>query len=73
MQPLAQHRLADDAAGVAHEEDDGLGRHRIRRHDEIRLVLARLVIHHDDYAARADLAQDFFDAVHVVASARRSR
>ena len=48
VEPLPRQRRADHARGVAHEERDGLGRRRLGRHDEVALVLAVLVVDHDD-------------------------
>ena len=49
---LAGDRRADHAGRVVEEEGDGLGRHELRRHDEVALVLAVFVVdHHHDLAA----------------------
>ena len=43
---------ADQAAGLLAHEVDRLGRDRLRRHHEVALVLALLVVEHDDHLAR---------------------
>ena len=45
---------ADEAAAVAGHEVDGLGRDVLGGQGEVALVLAVLVVDHDDHAARAD-------------------
>ena len=45
---------ADHARGVAHVERDLLGRGELGRHDEVALVLAILVVDHDDDLAARD-------------------
>src|SRR5207302_553559 len=54
VQPLAGHRHGDEAAGLLHHEVDRLGRHPVRRHDQVPFVFAGLVVHHDDESARAN-------------------
>ncbi len=73
LEPLAHHRLADDAARVADEKADGLGRDRFARHDEVRFVLAILIVRDDDHAAAADIAQDLVGGIHGLNCASRSR
>ena len=53
VEPVAFDRHADHAAGVADHERHRLGRHLLRRHDEVALVLAIGVVDDDhDLAAR---------------------
>jgi len=56
-------RHADDAATVADHHIDRLGRHLRRRHDEIALVLAALVIGHDDQAPGGNLGDRGFNRI----------
>ena len=51
---LPRQRHADDARRVAHEERDPLGRRVLRRHDQVALVLAVLVVDDDHDLAAAD-------------------
>ena len=50
---LALEGCAEDPRGVLEEERHGLGRDVLGRHDEVALVLAVLVVDHDDHAAAA--------------------
>ena len=52
---------ADHAGGVAEEERDRLGRRELGRHDEVALVLAVLVVDHDDDLSAADGRDRFLD------------
>ena len=52
---LFGEREADEAAPVAGHEVDGLGRDVLGGQREVALVLAVLVVDHDDHAAGADL------------------
>src|SRR4029079_14971022 len=53
---LAGDRCADEARRVEEEERHLLGGHVLGRHDEVALVLAVLVVHHDqDLASRERL------------------
>ena len=61
VEPSAFHRNADDARGVAHEERDHLRSRAVRRHDEVALVLARLVIHDDHGPAGGEVADGVLD------------
>ena len=57
----AGERRAHDAAGVAHEEGELLGRRVLGGHDQVALVLTVLVVdHHHDLAA-ADRGEDVLD------------
>jgi len=55
-------RQADEAAPMRGHEVDGLGRDELRRHREVALVLAILVVDEDDHLARADVGDG---AVHA--------
>ena len=52
-------RQADQAARLACHEVDVLGPHQFRGHEQVALVLAILVVEHDDHAAGADLVDQF--------------
>ena len=54
VEPLGRHRQADQAAPVLRHEVDRLRRHLRRRHRQVALVLAILVVDDDDHAAGAD-------------------
>ena len=60
---LARQRQADQPAAVARHEVDVRGRHALRGHDQVALVLAILVVHDDDHAPGAQLGQDVGGAV----------
>ena len=49
---LGGHRQADEAATILCHEVDGVGGDLFGGHTEVALVLAVLVIHEDDHAAR---------------------
>ena len=67
IQPLARHRHADDAAGVAHKKRDRFRRDLLGRHDQVALVLAILVVHQDHDLAGLDARDDVLDGVEFVA------
>ena len=62
---LLGERQADQAAAVARHEVDVLGPHAGRGHEQVALVLALLVVHHDDHAPGGELGKQFLDAVHA--------
>ena len=66
-------RGAEDAAGVADHEADLVGRGLGRRHDQVALVLAVVVVHDHDQLARRDGGDGVVDGVefsgHVVIAA----
>ena len=64
---LLGERQADEAAAVRGHEVDGLGRHELRRHHEVALVLAVLVVDEDDHLAGADVGDG---AVHALEELR---
>ena len=66
---LACHRQAYQAAAVCRHVVDVLGPDLRRSHDEVTLVLAILVIDHDDHLAVRDIGDDVFD----IAERRRVR
>ena len=51
---LGQQRHADDSGGVSQEEGDLLGSDRLGRHHQVALVLAVLVVDHDDDLSPTD-------------------
>ena len=61
VEALAGHRHADDARRVVQEEGDLLGRGELGRHDEVALVLAVLVVDHDDDLAAPDGGDGLLD------------
>ena len=61
LTPLRREAEADQAAGVRRHEVDRLGRDELRRDREVALVLAVLVVDHDDEPARADLLDGLLD------------
>ena len=63
VEPRARHRHADQSAGVLAHEVDRLGRDHLGRHDEIALVLAVLVVEHDDHLAGANVGDRLVDGV----------
>ena len=63
VERVAGDRCADVAAGVPHQEAHQLGRGLAGREDEVALVLAVLVVDHDDGLAFADVGDGAFDAV----------
>ena len=58
---LGSQREADQPAPLLGHEVDRLGRRELRRHREVALVLAVLVVADDDHLAGADLFQGLFD------------
>ena len=60
-QRSGRQRQADQPAAVRGHEVDRLGRDELRRHREVALVLAVLVVAHHDHAAGADLLDRLFD------------
>ena len=58
---LGCQRNADDAAGVADDEVDGLGGRLLGGHDEVALILAVLVIDDDDHPPLTDLGYCLID------------
>ncbi len=54
---------ADDAAAIADHHVHGLRRGPRRRHDEIALVFAALIVRHNDKAARRDIRDCGFDGI----------
>ena len=52
--PLRKERHADHPGGVGQEECDVLGGRRLRRHHQVTLVLAVLVVDHHDHAEASD-------------------
>ena len=54
---------ADQAAAEPGHEIDGLRRGPFAGHDQIALVLAVRIVHHDDHAALAEVGHDGFDGV----------
>jgi hypothetical protein len=72
---LGREREADEPAAEARHEVDVLRAHLLRGHHEIAFVLAILVVHDDDHAARGDVGEDVFDVVqwvHAGSDDRRS-
>src|SRR4051812_19137023 len=61
VEPLFAHRETDETPPVGRHEVDGLRRDRVRRHQEIALVLAVDVVDDDDHASRSQLADRIFD------------
>ena len=61
VEPLAFERQADHAAGVADHERDRLGRHLLRRHDEVALVLTVGVVDHDHQLTARDRVDGVLD------------
>ena len=57
--PLTRH--ADDPSTVGRHEVDGLGRRLLRGHDEVALVFAVGVVHHDHHPATPDVIHRFLD------------
>ncbi len=55
VEPVAQHRHAQVAAAMLHDERQLGGRRVLRRQDEVALVLAVLVVQDDDVIARSQL------------------
>jgi hypothetical protein len=70
---LLREREADEAAAVPGHEVDVLGPRAGRRHQEIALVLALLVVHHDDHAPRGELCKELLDRIHRTPRASSSR
>ena len=62
---LLVDRRTQDAAGVADHEGDLLGRRLRRGHDEVALVLAVVVVHHDHEVAGGDGADGVFDGIEI--------
>ena len=58
---LGAERQADPAARLLGHEVDRLGRHELRGHHEVALVLAVLVVADDDHPPRADLLDRLLD------------
>ena len=58
---LRRERQADQAAPVRGHEVHGLGRRELRRHRQVALVLAILVVADDDHLALADVLQGLVD------------
>ena len=63
VEPSPDHRHADQPAGVFAHEIDGVGRDHLRRHHEVALVLAVLVVEHDDHLSRANVGDRIVDRV----------
>src|SRR6185436_10139612 len=61
IETLSHHRHADEAAPVLGHEVDGLGRHPVRGHQEVTLVLPILVVYHHEDASGADLLDGLLD------------
>src|SRR3989338_8585904 len=61
VEALGGQRHADQAAAVPGHEVDGLGRDPVGRHHEVALVLAVLVIDHQQDPAGADLLDGLLD------------
>ena len=59
--PLAGEREADETPPVQRHEVDRLGRDQLRRADEVALVLAVLVVGHDDDLAVAQVLNSLLD------------
>ena len=59
---LLGERQADEPAALAGHEVDRLGRDQVGGHGQVALVLAILVVDHDDHAAGADLGDGLVDA-----------
>src|SRR6185437_6881128 len=70
--PLAGERQADEAAAVQRHEVDEVGRHHLGRADEVALVLAILVIGHDDDLAVAQVVDGLLDGAEGAHEAPRS-
>ena len=58
---LVGQREADQAAAVRRHEVDRLGRRELRRHRQVALVLAVLVVADDDHPAAADVLDRLLD------------
>ena len=63
VQPFGGRRHANESAPEFGHEIDCRGRHGLRRHDQIALVFAVGVVHHDDHFAAANVRDDRFNAV----------
>jgi hypothetical protein len=61
VETVPGERCTDHTRGVAHEEGDVLGCRGLRRHDEVTLVLAVLVVDHDHDLTPADRLHGLFD------------
>jgi hypothetical protein len=61
--PLLGQGQADEPAGLARHEVDGLGRDEARRQHEVALVLALLVVDEDHHVGVADLLDGALDAL----------
>ena len=61
LDPLGRERHADQPGGVGQEEGDLLGGDGVGRHDQVALVLAVLVVDHDDDLAPADRRDGLLD------------
>ncbi len=73
VEPRALERQADHATRVADHERHLLGRHLLRRDDEVAFVLAVLVVDHDDELAASHGVDGFFDLVKVMLCSRLGR
>src|ERR1019366_4765095 len=58
---LRGEREADESARLLGHEVDRLGRHELRRHHDVALVLAVLVVADDDHPAQANLLDRLLD------------
>ena len=58
---LGRERQADEPAALLGHEVDRVGRGELRRHGEVALVLAVLVVADDDHAAGADVLEGLLD------------
>src|SRR4030095_5438186 len=61
VEPLRKHGHAHEAAPVHDHEVDGLGRRLVSCHEEVALVLAVLVVHHDENPPRANFLHRLFN------------
>jgi hypothetical protein len=63
---LARQRQADETAAVTRHEIHVLRAHALRRHDQIALVLAVLVVHEHRHFSLADVLEYLVDGVQHV-------
>ena len=63
LQPLGGGRHANQPAPVLGHEIDRRRRHELRRHDQVALVLAVGIVHHDHHLALPQVGDDGFDGI----------
>jgi len=61
VDPLRRHRQANEAAPELRHEVDRLGGGFFRRHAQVALIFALLIVHHDDHVAATSFLERFLD------------